>query len=149
MAADRTGAGSGGGGAGGRLHLTPSATVTVVEHTPEVLVVEARYGEGSGRPPPHLHPTQDERFTMHEGELHVEVGDEWRLLGAGESLEIPRGTAHVLWSTRPARATWETRPAGRTLEWFTAIDALHKRGAEPSEYARLFALYDDVFRLVL
>ncbi len=123
--------------------------MTILEETSELLLVDAVYGEGSSRPPAHLHPSQDERFIVHEGELHVELGGDVTLLGAGESLEIPRGTPHVLWSTRRAHATWETRPAGRTAEWFRAIDALHKRGADPSEYARMFTAYDDVFQLVL
>jgi len=46
-------------------------------------------------PPPHIHPQQEETFTVIEGSLDVLVGQEWRSLGAGETVTIPRGQVHT------------------------------------------------------
>jgi mannose-6-phosphate isomerase-like protein (cupin superfamily) len=99
------------------FRLTGSETLTVTAHTPELLEVEAEWRAGAKPPPPHLHPSQDERFAIHEGELTAEVGGETRTLRAGDVLEVPRGTPHRMWNAGagPARATWQTRPALDTI----------------------------------
>lgn len=99
--------------------------VTVHERTDALLSMEAEWDAGELRPPPHLHPHQDERFEVLEGELTVQLGKgKARLLRAGETVEVPRRTAHRMWnaSDQPARARWEVRPALRTEEMFAAID---------------------------
>jgi hypothetical protein len=57
-------------------------------------------------------------------------------------------------SDEPARVLWQTKPAGRTLEWFEAIDGLHREGRTrgngmpgPRTMAVLLTEYRDVFRL--
>lgn len=138
------------------LKITPTAHVTVVEHTPGLLVLEAGYGPASKPPPPHLHPAQDERFTVLEGTLGVRVGGAEHTLGVGDTLDVPRETVHQMWNLAqaPARVRWEVRPAGRTLEWFRAFDALHRSGQvagnglpKPHHLAALLTEYRDVFRL--
>ncbi len=138
------------------LKLTPTQSVTVRTSTPEVLVVETAYGPASEPPPRHLHPAQDERFEVLAGELRVRHGDREIALGRGETIEIPSGTPHQMWSpTGDARVRWETRPRGRTEEWFEAIDALLAQadGADgapnPAAFLDLLNEYDDVFELVL
>lgn len=84
-----------------------------------MLEVEASYGHATKPPPKHLHPDQDERFEVLSGELRVRHGENEVTLGPGETIEIPRGTAHQMWST-----------AGETL-------------------ATLLTEYDDVFRLAV
>jgi len=60
-----------------RLDITPGETLTVLEHTPDVLVFEASYAPGGSAPPVHYHPNQDEHFEVQAGALCVEVcGDE-------------------------------------------------------------------------
>ncbi|HEY8000583.1 MAG TPA: hypothetical protein VID76_01525, partial [Solirubrobacterales bacterium] len=56
------------------LRLTASESLTIVEATPEALVVEASYGPGGKPPPKHLHPSQDEHFRMLEGTLRFRLG---------------------------------------------------------------------------
>ena len=46
-------------------------------------------------PPPHIHPEQEEAWTVGEGALEVLVGREWRTLGPGESMTVPPGTVHA------------------------------------------------------
>lgn len=45
--------------------------------------------------PPHIHYQSDEAFIVLDGELEVLVGDERRVLAAGESAVIPAGTVHT------------------------------------------------------
>jgi mannose-6-phosphate isomerase-like protein (cupin superfamily) len=139
------------------LKLTPTESVTIRNSTEEVLEVEASYGHATKPPPKHLHPDQDERFEVLSGELRVRHGENEVALGPGETIEIPRGTAHQMWSTAgETRVRWETRPRGRTHEWFAAIDALHAEGRVgsngmpgPLAFATLLTEYDDVFRLAV
>lgn len=140
------------------LKLTPSESVTITKSTPELLEVEVEYGPMGSPPPKHLHPAQDERFRVVSGALRVHVGDADRELGAGEEIEIPRGTVHQMWNPRsePVRAVWQTTPRLRTEQWFEAIDALHREGRVgkdgmpgPLAFGVLLSEYRDVFRLAV
>jgi mannose-6-phosphate isomerase-like protein (cupin superfamily) len=46
-------------------------------------------------PPPHIHPEQEEAWSVVDGSLDVLNGREWRTLAAGQSLAIPPGTVHT------------------------------------------------------
>jgi mannose-6-phosphate isomerase-like protein (cupin superfamily) len=139
--------------------LTPHETVTVREHTPDLLEVEGNWGAAGGSPPPpHLHPAQDEHFEVLEGELHAEVDGRSLTLGPGDALDIPSGTVHKMWNPGGAetRALWQTSPAGRTLDWWRSIDALnrdHPPGRlgvpSPPRLAARLREYDDVMRLAV
>jgi mannose-6-phosphate isomerase-like protein (cupin superfamily) len=141
---------------GETLKLTPSESVTIREDTPAALEVEGRWGPGGSPPPKHYHPSQDERFEVLQGGLHARVDGAERVLGAGEVLEIPRGSVHQMWNPGKveARATWRTTPAMRTASWFRAIDALHRSGRVgsngmpgPLAFGVLLNEYREVFRL--
>jgi mannose-6-phosphate isomerase-like protein (cupin superfamily) len=112
------------------LKITPTESVTIRESTPDLLEVEATYAPASREPPKHLHPSQDEHFEVLAGTVRIRVGGEERDLGAGETIDILRGTVHQMWNPggEPARVLWQTRPGGRTEQWFAAIDALHREG---------------------
>ncbi len=138
------------------LKLTPSESVTIRQSTPEVLEVEATYAPHGTPPPKHLHPLQDERFEVLEGEVTVKTPAFERTLTVGEGIDIPRRTPHQMWNAggTPARVRWETRPPGRTQEWFEAIDALHRSGRVgrngmpgPLAFGAMLTRYRDVFRL--
>lgn len=137
------------------LKLTPSESVTIVESTPERLVVEGTWGPGGKPPPKHHHPGQAERFDVVEGELRFRVGNEDRTVKAGEGIDVPVATPHQVWNSSgaQARATWVTKPAGRTQEWFRAVDAVNREagGKEPSvlAFAPLLTEYRDTFRLAV
>ena len=138
------------------LKLTPGESLEIRSSTPEVLEVEATYGQAEKPPPRHYHPNQAEHFEVLSGSVRARVGDEERTLAPGEELDIPRGVAHQMWNpdTKQARVRWQTLPRGRTEQWFTAIDALHREGRVgangmpgPLAFGALLAEYDDVFRL--
>lgn len=137
--------------------LTPSERVTVQSLTPDLLEVEAEWAPVEIKPVAHHHPEQDEHFEVHAGELTAEVDGERRVLRAGDTLDIPRGTPHKMWNSGDsrARATWQTRPAGRTAEMWTAMDAARKRPGTtdkqgmltPLAAAPILKAYRDTFRL--
>ncbi len=138
------------------MRITPRETLEVLEATADLLVLEARYAPRGERPPAHLHPAQDERFEILEGILRVRIGGEERDVRAGETLSVPRGTAHCMWNPRdePVRARWETRPAGRTEQWFRALAALQRTRyvdasgrPRPLPFAALAHEFRDTFEL--
>ena len=78
---------------------------------------------GTGGGPRHLHHKQDEWIYVIDGELDFVVGAERLRLTAGESIFIPRKTAH-LWicmSGRPAKIINVYQPAGKMEEFFREV----------------------------
>jgi mannose-6-phosphate isomerase-like protein (cupin superfamily) len=122
------------------IRLGPHQELRVVSSAPERLELEATWRPGSTEPPAHLHPGQDERFAVREGELTVVLGDEpARTVRAGETIAVPRGTPHRMWNAgvAQARARWVVTPALRTEEMFRVLasgdvppDFLDEFGAE-------------------
>ena len=136
------------------LQLTSSESITVREHSPSELLVEAEYGPGGSSPPAHFHPAHAERFEVLEGELQAVVDGQERTLKTGDVLEIPVGAVHAMWNPggEVARVSWASRPAGRTLEWFRAIDTARRAHPEKEMpalpvLATLLTRYSDVIRL--
>jgi quercetin dioxygenase-like cupin family protein len=107
------------------IALGPHQTLRVIASTPEALLLEARWAPGGTPPIDHLHPGQDERFEVLEGELTVVLGGKRRVLRAGDTLAVPRGSVHAMWNAgdEPARASWRVTPALRTEEMFRTIAA--------------------------
>ena len=96
--------------------------------------VEATYPGHSTPPPMHLHPQQDERFTVLAGRMHAVVGGEQRELAEGDVLDVPRGTPHQMWNPadEPAVMLWRTTPALRTDQLFCDLwQAAADNGFEP------------------
>ena len=138
------------------LRLTPHEVVTIRKSTPELIEVEGTWQPGGKPPPGHYHPDQDEHFEVLEGTLTARIEGEDRELKAGETLDIPRGTAHKMWnrSDAPARAIWQTRPRLRTEEWFRSVDRLSRsvKGGEHKSpgllaFGAYLSEYKDVFHL--
>jgi quercetin dioxygenase-like cupin family protein len=136
------------------LHLNEHEWLRITRETPEELEVEATWGPGGKPPPPHLHPSQDEEFVVQSGRLTAWVDGEERTLDTGDTLLIPRGTAHKMWNPghETATALWRTRPAGRTAEWFATIDRLSAGGTRKPPLpavAKAVTQYSDVFVLAV
>jgi quercetin dioxygenase-like cupin family protein len=55
--------------------------------------MEATVPPGGG-PPPHIHRYEDETFYVLEGECRLLLADEWVAAGAGDFVNVPRGTVH-------------------------------------------------------
>ena len=114
----------------------------------EVHEQRVEYRPGSPFPPMHLHPRQDEYFEVERGAMVFDLGGEEHVVGAGGSIDIPRGTPHRARNastTEPAQVHWTTRPALRTTEFFLTAVALG--GADPLDQALLAQEFRDVFRI--
>lgn len=84
--------------------------------------VSVRPGGGVVRP--HVHPRQDEHLAVEVGQMVVQVGDDRRVIEAGESVTVPAGTPHD-WKNadpdRPLRFVAELRPGLHAREAFEAV----------------------------
>jgi mannose-6-phosphate isomerase-like protein (cupin superfamily) len=137
------------------ISLTDHEHLTVTRLAPDLLEVEAVWdpSDGEQQPLAHRHPNQDEHFIVHEGELRARLDGIDRVLRAGDTLDVPRGTAHAMWSTAdgPTRVTWQVRPALRTAEMWTTLDGLRREAGRmptPEEGAELLQKYAPEFELV-
>ncbi len=110
------------------------------------------YPPHSPHPPLHLHPQQDEHFTVEQGRLHAVVGDGEHDLGPGDEIDVPRGTPHQMWSVsdEPTVVLWRVSPALRYdqmhCDLFAAAAA---NGFVPDPVAafRVVVGYPDEFQL--
>jgi quercetin dioxygenase-like cupin family protein len=108
--------------------VNPVARTTIVftatgESTGGAYVeIEVTYPPDTAPPPRHLHPAQEEHFTVLRGSMHGSRGDEPLDVSAPGTFEIARGTPHLM-SAGPEGAVvrWRTAPALRTGEMFVAL----------------------------
>ncbi|MDG4809336.1 cupin domain-containing protein [Micromonospora sp. WMMD1120] len=82
------------------------------------------------RPPVHSHPRQDEHFEVLDGELHLDIEGERRVLHAGDALDLPRGLRHTAWNggAERNRFIWRTTPALRTEAMYEKLWSLADEG---------------------
>jgi mannose-6-phosphate isomerase-like protein (cupin superfamily) len=102
--------------------------------------VEATYPPHSAKPPLHLHPSQDESFTVLSGQLDVVRGDEEFTVKAGDAFDVPRGTPHQMWASGDDGAVllWRVTPAQRTGEMFCALWEVARDGDWQPDPMKLF-----------
>jgi mannose-6-phosphate isomerase-like protein (cupin superfamily) len=74
--------------------------------------------------PPHVHDASDEGFCVLRGELEVLVGENRRVLRAGESVVIPAGAVHTF-------ATVGPEPVAVLAVMTPEVDALVRELHEP------------------
>jgi DNA-binding transcriptional MerR regulator len=99
----------------------PNHCKVSAQDTHDALCIFELTGVSGG--PRHLHHEQDEWIYVVEGEWQLEVGTERLRLTAGESVFIPRNTAHV-WasaSEKPGKVINVYQPAGRMEEFFREV----------------------------
>jgi quercetin dioxygenase-like cupin family protein len=129
---------------------------TAEETQGELLEVEVRYTPAHNRPVAHYHPFQHEHFEILQGAITVILDGEERAYSAGESLDVPPGTAHTMWNAGDAATVmrWQIRPAMKTQQLFETIWSLSedgKLGANDTpnllQAAVLMQAYADEFRL--
>ena len=101
---------------------------TTEETNGERVVIEIFY-EGTGiMPPTHFHPNQDEHFEVLSGEVLGVVDGKDITLKAGDTLDIPAGTAHQMWCEEPTKQRWTTSPALKTERFFETMWGLQQDG---------------------
>ena len=126
---------------------------TAEETGGELLEMEVRYkpAQSWDDVPYHLHPNQDEQFTVLDGMITVEIAGVRRTYVAGEQFSVPRGTEHAMRNlgTQPVQVRWEVRPALRTQQFFETTFGLADEGTlyHPLQFAVIAREYDAEFRL--
>jgi mannose-6-phosphate isomerase-like protein (cupin superfamily) len=105
--------------AGTRTVFTATAESTAGAY----VEVVATYPPHSDPPPLHLHPAQEELFTVLAGQLDVVRGEESFAVKAGDEFTVPAGVAHKMWASSDdgAELRWRTTPALRTGEMFCEL----------------------------
>lgn len=106
--------------------------VTGEESGGTMFALDCLVGVGGG-PPIHRHLAEDELFTITSGRIIFTAGDTRLELEAGESIFVPRGTAHAYTNDGPeaARMIAVYSPAGME-GWFREV---YKEVQDPSEPA--------------
>ena len=79
---------------------------------------------------PHVHPGQVERHEVIAGAMAIRLHGRTRVLGAGESIETPAGTAHrhVAAGSGPGHVRLTATPAGRTEDFVERLVAMDRAG---------------------
>jgi quercetin dioxygenase-like cupin family protein len=104
----------------------------------------------------HVHPRQEERFEVVSGTLRLRVGEEERVLTAGDLAVIPVGLPHVWWNDGEddVHVLGEFRPALRTEVFFetffglAADDKTNQKGLPNAlQLAVMMREYEDEMRL--
>ncbi len=83
----------------------------------------------------HIHPHQEERFTVRSGTLQMCVNGVERSVGTGETVCVPAGEPHIWWNGSPAevQVAVEFRPALHTEEFFEILFGLSRDGKTDSQ----------------
>lgn len=95
--------------------------VTGAESSGSMFALDCLVGAGGG-PPPHRHLAEDELFVIYAGEVTFTAEGKTRTVSAGESVFVPRGTAHAYSneSSSDARMLAVYTPAGME-GWFREV----------------------------
>lgn len=111
-----------------------------------LLAFESLIPAGVAGPPLHMHPRQEERFTVLNGALHLTVEGEPRMLHSGETLVVPPGTRHTFDNrTQDAAVRFraELRPALESEELFASnVYAANQRGAATASLLQTAQILD-------
>lgn len=98
-------------------------------------------GLGKVGPMLHVHFEQDEIFTVVEGDYRFVVGDETKLLGAGDTIFLPRNIPHTwIQLSEKGKMIYFLQPAGKMEEFFTLMNGLKQRPSD-EEMNRIHAAH--------
>ena len=86
-------------------------------------------------PPEHVHPHQQEHFEVISGALGVRIAGQEHVLQVGESVAVPPGTPHTIWSAGEGETHMrvEFQPALQTDLFFETMFALARDGKTNSQ----------------
>ncbi|MBI5106467.1 MAG: cupin domain-containing protein [Solirubrobacterales bacterium] len=116
--------------------------MTFVEESPERLVMDVVWPRPGHRAAEHVHPSQEERWTVLEGRAAFAIGGVEHEAGPGETVVAPAGVRHLAWNPTdaPVRLRVELAPA---LRWRSFVERLFA-GEDPVALLAEFA--DEVRR---
>jgi quercetin dioxygenase-like cupin family protein len=95
-----------------------------------LLVFDLFLPPGGHVPAGHVHPIQEERFTVMAGQMRFRLGRRTILAPMGQTIIIPPGSAHWFGNDGAvvSQARVEVRPALRTEEFLRANEAMARTG---------------------
>lgn len=90
----------------------------------------------------HVHLKQDEIFTVLEGSYRFVVGKDTHILGAGQTIFLPRNIPHTwIQLTDRGRMIYFLQPAGKMEEFFATMSRF-TAPPSPAEIDRIHAAHD-------
>ena len=93
-------------------------------------------------PAMHVHLKQDEIFTVLEGSYRFVVGKDTHILGAGQTIFLPRNIPHTwIQLTDRGRMIYFLQPAGKMEEFFATMSKF-TAPPSPAEIDRIHAAHD-------
>ncbi len=121
------------------LATGPDVTVELLADHPSLAVSTARFAPGAGPPPPpHVHAAHAEAFLVLEGTLHLVLGSEERVAGAGTVVVVPPGVSHTFRADDPVRFLDIHTPSTGYGSFVRALSAAR----DENELARARAAFD-------
>jgi quercetin dioxygenase-like cupin family protein len=99
------------------------------ENGTDVLLIEDWVDPGGGVPP-HIHPDQEERFLVLEGEVTFTLGRSKRRAGPGQTVVVPPNTRHAFQNSgsETAHMRVRARPSHDLEDFLTETAALGREG---------------------
>jgi quercetin dioxygenase-like cupin family protein len=96
----------------------------------EAVVIETQIQPGGFVAAAHVHPSQEERFTILDGTVGFRLGREKIVATPGNTVIVPAGTAHKFWNAGDgvARFVCDIRPALRFESLLETMFALAEAG---------------------
>jgi quercetin dioxygenase-like cupin family protein len=103
----------------------------------ELLAFDLFLAPGGRVPSSHVHPEQEECFTVLEGRMRFRIGLRSRLVGPGETVRVRPGAVHAFANVGRGRAHLlvEVRPALNTEEMLGAAAGLDRPLQRPLQLA--------------
>ena len=93
-------------------------------------------------PPLHIHLNQDEFFYITEGSFLFQVGDERKIMKAGDTVFLPRNIAHTwLQLTDKGKLIYLLQPAGKMEAFFSKMFSI-KTSLTQEEVSKVFAAHE-------
>jgi quercetin 2,3-dioxygenase len=107
------------------MGMHPNDVVISGKDTGGALSVFLFTGHGVVGTPLHIHPHQDEFFTVIEGNYRFVCGDLTSELGSGDTIFLPRNIPHQwLQLSEKGKLIYAVNPAGKLEDFFKAVDNL-------------------------
>jgi len=122
--------------ASGRVIVNPISGERIIVRTSgtetdgRLLCFDLFLPPGGHVPAGHVHPRQEERFTVLEGRMRFRLGRRVILASPGDTVRIPKGASHWFGNPGPddSHALVEVRPALRMEEMFRRTERLSGSG---------------------
>jgi quercetin dioxygenase-like cupin family protein len=116
----------------------PDTTVELLADHLSLAVSAARFAPGAAPEPPHVHAAHTEAFLVLDGALHLTLGSEERVAGAGTVVVVPPGVAHTFRADGEVRFLDFHTPSTGSGSFVRALFAAQ----DENELARARATFD-------